>query len=235
MAEETMQDLAKELEKSYEKLDKGFDVELWEKFDEMMKNNEVFTVTVEEAVKGGVVTHVDDVRAFIPASHLSASYVEDLNTFVKKELEVKIITAEPENQKLVLSAKEVAKAKQAKEKAAKMSALKEGSVLEGKVESIVDFGAFVDLGDGLSGLVHISQISHKRIRKVTEVLKEGQDVKVKVLGVKDGKISLSIKALTENTGEEEGEEQVSKEEMAKYTSKEGVSTSLGDILSKLNL
>ena len=235
MAEETMQDLAKELEESYEKLDKGFDVELWEKFEDMLKNNTVFTITVEEAVKGGVVTHVDDVRAFIPASHLSSSYVEDLNTFVKKELEVKIITAEPENQKLVLSAKEVAKAKQAQEKAAKISAIKEGSILEGKVESIVDFGAFIDLGDGVSGLVHISQLSHKRVRKVTEVLKEGQEVKVKVLSVKDGKISLSIKALEENVGEEAGEEQVSREEMAKYTSKEGVSTSLGDILSKLNL
>ena len=107
--------------------------------------------------------------------------------------------------------------------------------MEGTVETIQPYGAFINLGDGISGLVHVSQISEKRIKDPSEVLAEGDKVKVKVIAIKDGKISLSIKALQENSGEEEGEEQVSKEEMAKYTSKEGVSTSLGDILSKLNL
>ena len=98
------------------------------------------------------------------------------------------------------------------------------------VESLMPYGAFVNLGNGISGLVHISQISQRRIKKPSEVLKEGQKVKVKILNTNDNKVSLSMKAL-----EEVMEDVEENREPQEYTSGESVSTSLGDLLSKLNL
>ena len=92
------------------------------------------------------------------------------------------------------------------------------------------YGALVSLGNGISGLVHISQISQKRIKKPSEVLKEGQKVKVKILNTNDNKVSLSMKALEEVMADE-----VEDREPQEYTSGESVSTSLGDLLAKLNL
>ena len=98
-------------------------------------------------------------------------------------------------------------------------------MLTGKVETIKDYGAFVDLGDGVSGLVHISQISLDRIKHPSVVLKEGQEVQVKVIGNKDGKISLSMKALLQ---EKEQEEEVQVE----IPKAEEIGTSMGDLLKK---
>lgn len=105
-----------------------------------------------------------------------------------------------------------------------------GTVLEGTVESLMPYGAFISLGDGLSGLVHISQICGRRIGKPSEVLKVGQKVKAKVLNTNDNKISLSMKALEE--------EMVDTEELAdlaEYTSKESTGTSLGSLLAGIKL
>ncbi len=101
--------------------------------------------------------------------------------------------------------------------------------MEGKVETITGYGAFIDLGNGISGLVHISQISQKRIQSVHEVLKEGDDVKVKVIAVKDGKLSLSMKALQENTEVT----QSAKEETFHYKEEGKATTGLGSILAGL--
>ena len=106
-----------------------------------------------------------------------------------------------------------------------------GTILEGIVESLQTYGAFVDLGDGLNGLVHISQICQKRIRKPSEVLAIGDRVKVKILNTNDGKISLSIKAAEEELEAEEMESL----EVETYSTDESVGTSLGDLLSKFQL
>ena len=97
------------------------------------------------------------------------------------------------------------------------------------MESLQTYGAFVDLKDGLSGLVHISQICQKRIKKPSEVLKVGDKVKVKVLNTNDGKISLSIKAVAE---EQEAEE-VEAFDTKQFSSDENVGTNLGDLFKKL--
>ena len=115
------------------------------------------------------------------------------------------------------------------EKKLKVAEIKEGEVLTGKVETIKDYGAFVDLGDGVSGLVHISQISLDRIKHPSVVLKEGQEVQVKVIGNKDGKISLSMKALEEKPEEEEIVEKV---EIPKA---EEIGTSLGSLFKNIKL
>ena len=128
----------------------------------------------------------------------------------------------------MLSGKAVARAAAETERNHKISMMVPGSILEGTVESLMPYGAFVSLGDGLSGLVHISQICERRIKKPSEVLKEGQKVKVKVLNTNDGKISLSMKAL-----EEEMIDTEPVEELSSYTSNESVGSSLGALLSGL--
>ena len=104
-----------------------------------------------------------------------------------------------------------------------------GLVTEGKVESIQPYGAFIDLGDGLSGLVHVSQISEKRIKSPDVVLKVGDTVKVKVIAVKDGKLSLSMKALNDVAAEEIREEKVV------LPKTEELTTSLGELFKNIKL
>ena len=200
----------------------------WDKLKEMMEAETVVTVRIKESVPSGVVAYLEGIRAFIPASQLALDYVEDTESWIGKEIKVKVITVDAETNKLVLSGKAVARAAAETERNHKISMLVPGSILEGTVESLMPYGAFVSLGDGLSGLVHISQICERRIKKPSEVLKEGQKVKVKVLNTNDGKISLSMKAL-----EEEMIDTEPVEELSSYTSNESVGSSLGALLSGL--
>ena len=203
----------------------------WDEFEKMMEDKVVFTVPIDESVKAGVVTSLKGVRAFIPASQLSTSYVEDTNEWIGKEIDVVIITADREKQRLVLSGREAAKIKRSQEKKARIDALAVGTVLEGKVETIKPYGAFVDLGNGISGLVHISQMSTKRVATPEEVCKEGDVVKVKVTKVKDGKVSLSMRALEEAPTPAEDDIP----ELSSVVSHEKATTSLGDLLKNIKL
>ena len=203
----------------------------WDAFEKMMEDKVVFTVPIDESVKAGVVTSLKGVRAFIPASQLSTSYVEDTSEWIGKEIDVVIITADREKQRLVLSGREAAKIKRAQEKKARIENLKVGTVLEGKVETIKPYGAFVDLGDGISGLVHVSQMSTKRVENPEEVCKEGDTVKVKITRVKDGKVSLSMKALEEAPAAEDSDIP----DLASVVSHEKATTSLGDLLKNIKL
>jgi len=200
----------------------------WDKLTEMMEAGTVVTVKVKESVPSGVVAYLEGIRAFIPASQLALDYVEDTESWIGKTVEVKVITADAEKQKLVLSGKAVAKEAAIEERNHKISMIVPGSVMEGVVESLMPYGAFICLGDGLNGLVHVSQICERRIKKPSEVLKEGQKVKVKVLNTNDNKISLSMKAL-----EEEMVDTEPVEEIEAYTSNESVGTGLGALLSGL--
>ena len=204
----------------------------WDEFEKMMEDKVVFTVPIDESVKAGVVTSLKGVRAFIPASQLSTSYVEDTNEWIGKEIDVVIITADREKQRLVLSGREAAKIKRSQEKKARIEALAVGTVIEGKVETIKPYGAaFVDLGNGISGLVHISQMSTKRVATPEEVCKEGDVVKVKVTKVKDGKVSLSMRALEEAPAPAEDDIP----ELSSVVSHEKATTSLGDLLKNIKL
>lgn len=234
---ETMDDFAKELEASYKEFDERRnayedqedpDAEKWAELINMMQEKTVFNVKVKEAVKGGLVTYVNETQGFIPASQISAQYVEKLEDWVGKHLDVVAITVDPEKKKLVLSGKVVMKEKEAAEKAAKMAAVKVGAVVEGTVDSLKDYGAFVNLDGGLTGLLHVSQISKQRIKHPGVVLQEGQKVTVKIIGVNDGKISLSMKAL-------EVEEEVQEEEVFDYKETGAATTGLGSLLKGLKL
>lgn len=233
---ETMEDYAAELEASYKTLnrqdrfyeeDENPDAEKWQAVKQLMESKEVIKVKVKEAVKGGLVTYVEELRAFIPASQISTEYIEKLEDMQGKTLEVVVITADPEAKKLVLSGREVMKMKKDEERAAKLSACHVGDIVEGTVDSLKPYGAFVNLDNGLSGLLHISQISSQRIKHPGVVLKEGQKVTVKIIGTGDGKLSLSMRAL-------EAEEKEEPEHIEYKAAGEAV-TGLGSLLRGLKL
>lgn len=184
------------------------DVLVWDKLKEYMENGTDLTVQIKGVVNKGVIAYAEGIRGFIPASKLSLSYVENLEDWLLKEIQVRVITADAEAHRLVLSAREILKEKEAEEKKALVSNVQVGLVTEGVVESVKDYGAFVRLSNGLTGLVHVSQISDKHIKNPRTVLNEGDTVKVKVIGIKDGKISLSMKALNDVASEEIQEEAV---------------------------
>lgn len=202
------------------------DVLAWDKLRDMLEHETVASVRIKESVPSGVVAYLEGIRAFIPASQISADYVENTDAWIGKTIEVQVITADKEKNRLVLSGRKVARRKEEEERNHKIAMMVPGAVTEGVVESIMPYGAFVALGGGISGLVHISQISQKRIGSVHEVLKEGQKVKVKILNTNDGKVSLSMKALEEIMADRETDAPAEE-----YVSGEQVSTSLGSLLS----
>ena len=204
------------------------DANPWNMVADYLEKKTVLTVKIEGVVNGGVIAMVEGIRAFIPASQLSLSYVENLEDFLNQEIEVQIIEASQADNRLILSAKELLKAKAKAEKAALIASVEVGSVMTGTVETLQNYGAFIDLGNGLSGLVHVSQISDKRIKTPADVLEVGQSVDVKVIGVKDGKISLSMKALIEKKEEEVVEKVV-------IPKAENIGTSLGDLFKNIKL
>ena len=204
----------------------------WERLRSLKDSKDSVTVRISGITKGGAIASLEGIRAFIPASKLSLGYVEenDLNDWLGKSIEARVITAQEEGSKLVLSAKEILREKEAEERRTRISNVQPGLVTEGTVETIKDYGAFINLGKGLSGLLHVSQIVNRRIKTPSEVLKEGDKVKVKVIAVKDGKLSLSMKALEEDAPAEEVVEVTFKLPESKE-----IGTSLGSLLKGLKL
>jgi small subunit ribosomal protein S1 len=183
------------------------DILSWEKLKTMMKEKTVSSVKIAESTNAGAVTYLEGIRAFIPASKLALQYVEDTSSYVGKTLDVIVVTADESAKKLVLSAKDVLYDREREERHSRIARIPVGTVVEGTVERMEQYGAFVSIGNDLQGLLHVSQISDKRLKSPKEVLELGQKVKVKITDVKDGKISLSMKAVMEKDEvEEEAEE-----------------------------
>ena len=181
------------------------DANPWNRVQDYMDKKTVLPVKIEGVVNGGVIVMVEGLRGFVPASKLSLSYIENLEDYLLKE----------------------------KEKAARdaqIASMKVGTVLKGTVETLQNYGAFVKLENGLSGLVHVSQISQKRVKMPSDVLTVGDEVEVKVIGIKDGKISLSMKALEED--KEKAEEKAEKVVIPKA---EDIGTNLGDLFKNIQL
>ncbi|MEE1085615.1 MAG: S1 RNA-binding domain-containing protein [Schaedlerella sp.] len=204
------------------------DANPWNIVKKYRENATTLTVKIEGIVNGGAIAMIEGLRGFIPASRLSLSYVEDLETYLLQEIEVRIIDVDQKENRLVLSAREILKEKEKQEKEKLVSSMKVGSVLEGTVESLQSYGAFLKLENRLSGLVHISQISSKRVKSPADVLNVGDTVQVKIIGIKDGKLSLSMKALEEK----EEEEVIEKVEIPVA---EEIGTNLGDLFKNIKL
>lgn len=201
----------------------------WDKLNTYLEEKTPLTVKVGGIVKAGVVAYVEGIRGFIPASKLSLNYVEDLNEYLNKEIPVQVFDVVEEDNRLILSARELLREKADEERRAKVSNVEVGLVTEGTVESLQPYGAFVNLGNGLSGLVHISQISEKRIKHPSAVLAVGDKVKVKVIAVKDGKLSLSMKALQDVAAQE------IEEEVYELPETEEATTTLGSLFANIKL
>lgn len=201
----------------------------WDELKKLMDEEIAIPVKITEIVKSGVVGFVEGIRGFIPASKLSLNYVEDLDEWLGKTILVRVITADEEDQKLVLSAREILREEAEKERANKVSTMQVGLVTEGVVESLQPYGAFVNIGNGLSGLVHISQICEKRIKHPKSELSVGQHVKVKIIEIKEGKLSLSMKALQDVTATD------IEEEVVEIPEAEEVTTSLGSLFANIKL
>lgn len=165
----------------------------WEDLEKKFETKEVFEAEVKDVVKGGLVVDIG-VRGFIPASLVEAHFVEDFTDYKGKTLSLLVVELDRDKNRVILSHRAVVESEQANKKQDLLQSLEVGSVLDGKVRRLTDFGAFVDIG-GIDGLVHISQLSHSHVEKPSDVVEEGQEVRVKVLSVDrdNERISLSIK------------------------------------------
>lgn len=181
------------------------DILIWDELKEDYDDGTVFTVKITEAVPSGVVCYVKGIRAFIPASQLALEYVEDTESYVGMKIDAVIITVEPSEKRLVLSAKMIARERAVAEKSKQIGRLQENDIVEGTIERIESYGVFIEIGEGLTGLCHISQITNKFIKSPKEVVKLHEKVKAKILKIEGDCISLSIKALKEDEPDSEEE------------------------------
>ncbi|ARK25915.1 30S ribosomal protein S1 [Sporosarcina sp. P37] len=165
----------------------------WDSLEEKFENGEIIETEVKDVVKGGLVVDLG-VRGFIPASLVEDYFVESFDDYKGRTMTFKIVEMDQEKNRLILSHRAVVQEENEQKKEEALSGIQEGDILDGTVQRIASFGAFVDIG-GVDGLVHISQISHGHIENVSDVLKEGDEIQVKVLSVdRDAeRVSLSIK------------------------------------------
>ncbi|RFU68511.1 30S ribosomal protein S1 [Peribacillus saganii] len=165
----------------------------WEDLEKKFQSQEVFEAEVKDVVKGGLVVDLG-VRGFVPASLVEDYFVEDFSDYKGRTITFKIVELDKEVNRLILSHRAVVQDEKGKKKLKVLETIQAGQVLDGTVQRITDFGAFIDIG-GVDGLVHISQLSHEHVEKASDVVTEGQQVKVKVLSVDQDneRISLSIK------------------------------------------
>jgi small subunit ribosomal protein S1 len=170
----------------------------WGDVEAKKEADEVITGTVIEVVKGGLILDIG-LRGFLPASLVEMRRVRDLQPYVGKQLEAKIIELDKNRNNVVLSRRQWLEETQSEVRSSFLSQLQKGQVRSGQVSSIVNFGAFVDLG-GVDGLVHVSELSWKHIDHPSEVVEVGQEVTVEVLDVDldRERVSLSLKATQED-------------------------------------
>lgn len=174
-------------------------LKIWDDLEASLKEGTTLSIKVSEVVKGGVTANVQGVRAFIPASQLSLNYVADLKEFVGKTLEVKVIELDKDKKKVVLSRKEIEKAAAEVNKEKLWASIKKGEKRKGVVTRLAKFGAFVDLG-GVDGLIHLNDLSWKRVVNPAEVVSVGDTVEVYVIDFDKAKnrISLGLKEVNAN-------------------------------------
>ncbi|MGE5589987.1 MAG: 30S ribosomal protein S1 [Bacillota bacterium] len=165
----------------------------WGRVQESFEKGEVLEAEVVEVVKGGLVVDIG-LRGFMPASQVERGYVADLGKYLGQKVRARIIEMDRHKNRVILSRKSVLEEERKAARERLWAELEEGQVREGTVKSLTDFGAFVDLG-GVDGLVHVSELSYGRVKHPSEVLSEGQQVKVKVLRLdrEKGKVSLGYK------------------------------------------
>lgn len=166
----------------------------WQRVEESLANGTPLTGTVVEQVKGGLGVDIG-LRAFLPASHIDLHHVENPSSLVGQELEVLVAEADRVTDKVVLSRRNWLRQLDRKRAAELVASLEPGQTRRGRVVTVTDFGAFVDLG-GVRGLLHLSELSWNRVERVSDVVKVGDEIDVKILALKGGskRVSLSMRA-----------------------------------------
>ncbi|QQS22898.1 S1 RNA-binding domain-containing protein [bacterium] len=182
---------------------------VWQKLQDLMESREVVSTKILAANKGGLMIEINNVTGFLPVSQLSIEHyprVEEgdknrilgiLNSYVGSNFNVQVITADPEEEKLIVSEKAVFEEELQKN----LSVLKIGDIVKGQITGIVDFGVFVKF-DELEGLVHISELAWQRIENPKDLFKVGDTVQAKVIAIEKGRVSLSIKQLQNDPWQE---------------------------------
>ena len=170
----------------------------WGDIQQVADNKSSIKGTVIESVKGGLIVDIG-VRGFLPASLIDVRRVKELNSYIGEEIEAKILELDRSRNNIVLSRKAHLEEEQSEERQGFLEDLEVGDIKKGKVSSIVNFGAFVDIG-GMDGLVHVSELSWRHVENPNEIVKIGDEVSIKVLEIDNDKerISLSIKQVTED-------------------------------------
>ncbi|HEY4517611.1 MAG TPA: S1 RNA-binding domain-containing protein, partial [Candidatus Paceibacterota bacterium] len=179
---------------------------IWSEAEQAINNKNVFELAVKDANKGGLILEWQGIQGFLPASQLKTEHyprvedgdkdriLDELRKLVGEKLAVSIITADAKEGKLIFSEKDP----ELKEKEKIIDRYSVGDEVDGTVTGLVDFGVFIKLEEGLEGLVHISEVDWGLVENLHAMFKVGQKVRVKIIEIKEGKISLSIKALKEN-------------------------------------
>ncbi|HEY4477817.1 MAG TPA: S1 RNA-binding domain-containing protein [Candidatus Paceibacterota bacterium] len=182
----------------------------WSEAEKAIKNKTALELEVKEANKGGLILEWQGIQGFLPASQLKADHyprvldsdkdkiLKELKKLVGEKISVMIISSLPKEGKLIFSEKD----NNPEEKKEILSKYEIGDDLECEIAGIVDFGVFLKLEDNLEGLVHISELDWGLVEDPRAMFKVGEKVKAKVIEIKDGKVSLSIKALKENPWKE---------------------------------
>ncbi len=179
---------------------------IWAEVEELIRDKAVLDLPITDANKGGLIIEWKGIQGFLPASQLSGEHyprvedgdkqkiLDELKRLIGERLSISILSANPKENKLIFTEKK----QEAKEKAEMLDRYEVGEIVEGEISGMVDFGVFVKLEEGLEGLVHISEIDWSLVEDPRELYNIGDKVRVQVIEIKDGKISLSIKALKEN-------------------------------------
>lgn len=175
----------------------------WTNLKELKEKGDIVSVKVMEANRGGLIIKLGQIYGFLPVSQLSSDnyprveggnkqrILEHLKSFVGKEVRAKVFDVNEEEEKLIVSEKEVDSAKVVE----KIKKYKAGDVVRCKITGIVDFGAFVELGDGIEGLIHISELAWQRIDDPRQFVRVSQEVEAQIIGIETDRVSLSIKRL----------------------------------------
>lgn len=187
----------------------------WSALAELSERGEIIASPVVGANSGGLLVQIGELQGFLPVSQLTTEHyprvdsgdrgkiLEELKKFVGQELKIKIITVNPRTRKLIVSEKETV-AENLKELLGKYKA---GDTVDGVISGVADFGAFMKFADNpaIEGLIHISELDHRLIENPKEVVSLGDAVKAQILEIKDGRVSLSLKALKPNPWESIGD------------------------------
>ena len=163
-----------------------------QRLEEAFENKEVLKAKVTQVMSGGVIAEVEEAKVFIPASLVSDVYEKDLNKFAGQEIEFVITEFNPRKRRIIGDRRQLLLAAKKELQEKTLASLEVGQTVEGTVKNVTDFGAFVDIG-GVDGLLHISEMSWGRIGNPKKVFSSGDQIKVLVKDIKDGKIALSLK------------------------------------------